>query len=153
MADKWLMYEPSIRVPLIVFDPRLPDSARGKSAELMTLNIDLAPTLLDYAGVPIPGAVQGKSLRPLVRGERPADWRKDWFYEHHTQPKILPPSEGVRTEQWKYVRWMAAEPNVEELYDLRADPQEEHDLAADPAHHDTLERLRRRWAEFRDQLQ
>jgi hypothetical protein len=48
---------------------------------------------------------------------------------------------------------MAAEPNVEELYDLRADPQEEHDLAADPAHRDTLERLRRRWAEFRDQLQ
>jgi arylsulfatase A-like enzyme len=153
MADKWLMYEPSIRVPLIVFDPRLPDAARGKSVELMTLNIDLAPTLLDYAGVSIPAAMQGRGLRRLVHGQPPVDWRADWFYEHHTQPKILPPSEGVRTERWKYVRWMAAEPNAEELYDLRADPQEEHDLAADPARRDTLERLRRRWAEFRDQLQ
>jgi arylsulfatase A-like enzyme len=153
MADKWLMYEPSIRVPLIVSDPRLPDAARGKTVEAITLNIDFAPTLLDYTGVTIPAAMQGRNLRPLIRGERPADWRTEFFYEHHTQPKILPPSEGVRTERWKYLRWMAAEPAVEELYDLRADPEEEHNLAADPAHRDTLERLRRRWDELRKELE
>ena len=133
-------------------EARLPDAARGKAVEAMTLNIDFAPTLLDYAGLPVPAAVQGRSLRPLVRGERPADWRTDWFYEHHTLPKIIPPSEGVRTERWKYLRWVSAEPVIEELYDLRADPQEERNLAADPAHRDTLDRLRRRWAELRKEL-
>jgi prepilin-type N-terminal cleavage/methylation domain-containing protein len=156
MADKWLMYEPSIRVPLIVAVPWLPDSDRGRSVDsCMTLNIDLAPTLLDYAGVPVPAGMQGRSLRPLVDrdGQAWADWREDWFYEHHTLPEIIPPSEGVRTGRWKYIRWVGATPAVEELYDLRADPQEEHNLAGDPAHRDTLDRLRRRWAELRKELQ
>ncbi len=152
MADKWLMYEPSIRVPLIVYDPRLPERDRGRTVEALTLNIDLAPTLLDSAGVTVPAAVQGRSLLPLVLGERPA-WRSDFFYEHHTLPKIIPPSEGVRTERWKYLRWLAAEPAVEELYDLRADPQEEHNLVSVPEHRDMLDRLRRRWAELRKNLQ
>jgi arylsulfatase A-like enzyme len=151
MADKWLMYEPSIRVPLIVADPRRP-AAHGKAAEPMTLNIDFAPTLLEYAGLPVPAAMQGRSLRPLVNGERPADWRTEWFYEHHTSPKILPPSEGVRTERCKYLRWMAPEPPVEELYDLRADPQEEHNLVGDAAHKEVLDGLRQKWERFRGEL-
>jgi arylsulfatase len=151
MADKWLMYEPSIRVPLIVADPRRPGT-HGKSVEPMTLNIDFAPTLLDYAGLPVPAAMQGRSLRPLGSGDRPADWRTEWFYEHHTQPKILPPSEGVRTERWKYLRWVSADPVVEELYDLRADPQEEHDLVADPVHKATLDELRQRWERLRTEV-
>jgi arylsulfatase A-like enzyme len=152
LAGKWFMYEESIRVPLIVVDPRAPEGARGRKVEAMALNIDLAPTLLDYAGVAAPPAMQGRSLRPLVRGQRPA-WRADWFYEHHTLPQILPPSEGVRTERWAYLRWMASEPAVEELYDLRTDPLEEHSLAADAAHQQTLSRLRTRWAELRKALE
>ncbi|HJT78544.1 MAG TPA: sulfatase, partial [Gemmataceae bacterium] len=152
LAGKWFMYEESIRVPLIVVDPRAPEGARGRKVEAMTLNIDLAPTLLDYAGVAVAPAMQGRSLRPLVRGEHPA-WRTDWFYEHHTLPKILPPSEGVRTERWAYLRWTGPEPAVEELYDLRADPLEEHSLAAAAGHRETLTRLRARWAELRKALE
>ncbi|HEX4142635.1 MAG TPA: sulfatase [Pirellulales bacterium] len=152
MADKWLMYEPSIRVPLVVVDPRLPAENRNRKIDTITLNIDLAPTLLDYAGVAAPAAMQGRSLRPLLAAAPgvgpPADWRSDFFYEHHTFPAILPPSEGVRTDDWKYIRYVEPNPLVEELYDLAADPAELHNLALDPAHRPTLDRLRARWSEL-----
>jgi arylsulfatase A-like enzyme len=151
MAGKWLMYEPSIRVPLVIADPRSPDRARGRTEDGMTLNVDFAPTLLDYAGVAVPASVQGRSLRPLVQGEKVA-WRGEWFYEHLTLPKIIPPSEGVRTERWKYLRWVGVEPAVEELYDLQADPAEEHNLAADPRYRPTFDGLRDRWSRLRNDL-
>jgi arylsulfatase A-like enzyme len=150
MADKWLMYEPSIRVPLIVAGPTVNG---GQSVEPMALNIDLAPTLLDYAGLPVPQGVHGRSLRPLLNGQPPGDWRADFYYEHHTMPAKLPPSEGVRSERWKYLRWVGPEPAVEELYDLQADPQEEHNLVTEAGHAATLERLRRRWENLRKELQ
>lgn len=152
MAGKWLMYEPSIRVPLIVCDPSAPSGSHGRSAEEMTLNVDFAPTLFDYAGVAVPASVQGRSLRPLARGEKAA-WRGEWFYEHHTLPKLIPPSEGVRTERWKYLRWVGVDPAVEELYDLQSDPQEEHDLASSPDHRATLGDLRGRWQRLRRELE
>jgi len=150
LADKWFMYEESIRVPLVVFDPRLPQPARNRTVDAMTLNIDLAPTLLDLAGLRIPKEMQGRSLAPLlVRKRAPAGWRTEFFYEHHYDPKIIPPSEGVRTERWAYMRWLNENPVIEELYDLAADPLEEHDLAADPARAGTLSDLRSRWVKFK----
>jgi arylsulfatase A-like enzyme len=151
MAGKWLMYEPSIRVPLVIADPRSPDRARGRTEDAMTLNVDFAPTLLDYAGVAVPASMQGRSLRPLVQGENVA-WRGEWFYEHRTLPKMIPPSEGVRTDRWKYLRWVGVEPVGEELYDLKADPAEEHNLAADTQHRPTLDGLRYRWSRLRNEL-
>jgi arylsulfatase A-like enzyme len=148
MADKWLMYEESIRVPLMVFDPALPQRQRGRKVDALVLNIDVAPTLLDFAGVPIPAGMQGRSLRPWVRGASPA-WRSDWFYEYHTLPRRIPPSEGVRTERWAYLRWVGVDPAVEELYDLQRDPLEEHNLARDPEHARTLTLLRERWEKLR----
>jgi arylsulfatase A-like enzyme len=152
MADKWLMYEESIRVPLSVFDPRLDENQRGRRVAEMVLNIDLAPTLLAYAGVKPPEAMQGRSLRPLVLGER-VKWRTEWFYEHHTSPKIIPPSEGVRTERWKYLRWVGVEPAVEELYDLEKDPLEERNLVGRPDQAKVLDELREKWGNFRKQLE
>jgi arylsulfatase A-like enzyme len=152
MADKWLMYEESIRVPLIISDPRLPEKQRGRALPQMALNIDIAPTLLDYAGLPMPKRMQGQSLRPLAEGKKVA-WREDWFYEHHTLPKIIPPSEGVRTERWTYLRWMGVQPALEELYDLQADPLQEHNLAGRDKHRDTLNRLRARWEQLRSELE
>jgi arylsulfatase A-like enzyme len=140
LVDKFFMYEESIRVPLIVFDPRLPAENGGRQVESMVLNIDLAPTLLDYASVAAPVGMQGRSWRPLVEG-RDAAWRIDWFYEHHySHGGTIPPSEGVRTERWKYIRWTAA------------DPLEEHNLTDDPAHQETLLELRGRWQELREEL-
>ena len=145
LADKWLMYEESIRVPLIILDPRQPRSTRGRAVEAVTLNLDFAPTLLEMAGVSVPEGMQGRSLVPLLHGRRPADWRKEFFYEHHYGPKIIPPSEGIRTERWAYLRWLAPNPESEELYDIQRDPLEQHNLASDPAYAPTLGRLRAQW--------
>lgn len=152
LADKWLMYEESIRVPLIICDPRLPSSRRGATVQALTLNIDLAPTFLDFAGQRAPGVMQGQSLVPLLHGKSPRDWREEFFYEHYTRRDIIPPSEGVRTTRWKYLRWMNVAPPVEELYDLASDPGEKHNLSSDPAHAEQLVRSRKRWAKLRDQL-
>src|SRR5439155_15296873 len=62
LADKWLMYEESIRVPLIIFDPRLPRSRRGRIVDALTLNLDFAPTMLEMAGLPVPAGMQGRTL-------------------------------------------------------------------------------------------
>ncbi|MBI3822206.1 MAG: sulfatase [Planctomycetes bacterium] len=153
LADKWFLYEESIRVPLIVFDPSLPQQRRNRTVEAMTLNIDLAPTMLDYAGVAMPKSMQGQSVRPWIRGESPK-WRDDWFYEHHTAIKIIPPSEGVRTTRWTYLRWLKDANNpVEELYDLQADALQERNLASVPEHQKTLRELRARWETLRKDLE
>jgi arylsulfatase A-like enzyme len=129
---KWTPYEPSIRVPLIVFDPRAQPEARGMKREEMVLNIDLAPTMLALAGCPIPAVMQGRDFTPLLRGERP-EWRTDWFYEHTwTADGRIAPSEAVRSAQWKYIRFYGETPVVEQLFDLRADPDEVNDRITDP---------------------
>lgn len=153
LADKWFMWEEDIRVPCLVYDPRLPAEGRGKRVSAMALNVDFAPTMLDLAGIAAPAAMQGRSLAPLLRGERPADWRTEFFYEHGTFPDRIPPSEGIRTEQRKYIRWVAEQPAREELYDLVADPLEEHNLAGDPRFAAELGDWRARWDRARRALQ
>lgn len=109
----------------------------------MSLNLDLAPTLLDYAGISAPPAMQGRSLRPVLEASTaPVGWREEFFFEHHYAPEIIPPSEGVRTTRWAYLRWLAPNPELEELYDLAADPLQTRNLAADPTRQDVLARLR-----------
>jgi len=152
LADKWFMYEESVRDPLIIYDPREPAAKRGRSERAMTLNIDFAPTMLALAGVPPPAGMQGRSLLPLVQGQAPSDWRTEFFYEHDFAPNIIPPSEGVRTERWAYIRWVNESPLVEELFDLKADPLEGHNLAGDPEHASTLAKLRARRATYAKEL-
>lgn len=151
LADKWFMHEESIRVPLLVADLRRP--GRGRVCDELALNLDFAPTLLDYAGLsPSPG-MQGRSLRPLVEGRRVRDWREEFFYEHHfNYGGRIPRSEGVRTARWSWWRWLDEAPPAEELYDLRRDPGQQHNLAADPRHRRTLEKLRGKRAELRETL-
>jgi arylsulfatase A-like enzyme len=152
LAGKWLMYEESIRTPLIIHDARLPATMRGRRLTEMVLNIDVAPTVLDLAGIDIPPGVQGRSLVPLVTG-RTVPWRTDWFYEHDFgTEELFPAVEGIRTERWKYARYVRRDPVLEQLYDLTNDPHEEHDLAGQEQHKDVLERLRNHWATWRDHL-
>lgn len=149
-ADKWYIYEHSIRVPLLVFDPRARKADRGRVVEAMALNVDLCPTLLDLAGVETPKAPQGRSLVGLLAGRTPADWRTDFFYEHLFDRNNIPKSEGVRTERFTYVRWFEKSSRTEELYDHLADFEQTKNLIADPKHEDVLARLRRRTTELRD---
>ncbi len=148
-AGKWLPYEPSIRVPLLVFDPRR-SSPAGLQPTQMALNIDIAPTLLDLAGLPIPAVMQGRSLVPLLRGEEPEDWRTDFFVEHLMEHKQIVKHEGVRGQRYKYARYFELDPVYEELYDLENDPLETKNLARDPAYAEVLARLRTRCDELRD---
>jgi arylsulfatase len=151
LSDKWFAYEESIRVPLLIADLRQASRRHARSVCPTVLNIDIAPTLMDYAGVPMPGARQGRSLRGFVEQRRMRDWRADWFYEHHYDPKIIPPSEGVRTERWKYIRYVNQSPVIEELFDLKRDPLEQHNLAGNPKHSTTLVELRERWKTLSEQ--
>ena len=150
LAGKWLMHEESIRTPLIIRDPRFPSRRAARRRE-MTLNIDLMPTILEMTGLPIPESVNGRSLAPLVRGDTPP-WRDEWFYEHLFEHATIPKTEGVRGSRWKYCRFIETDPLYEELYDLEADPQEEHNLAASPEHEARLDSLRGRLAAWKKNL-
>jgi arylsulfatase A-like enzyme len=148
LSGKWLMHEESIRTPLIIRDPRLPAALRGKRRREMTLNIDVAPTLLSIAGLPPSPFMQGRNLSPLVRGESPA-WRSDFYYSHLFNYPTIPKSEGVRNERLKYIRYIESEPLYEELYDLRDDPQEERNLARAGGYESQLNAMRERWKSIR----
>ena len=134
LADKWYPYEESIRVPLIVRDPRLPPRGRGRSLDQFALNIDIAPTIVSAAGLPVPAVMQGQDLSPLYLQSRPPAWRDEFFYEHPTitSRDRIPSSEGVVRRDWKYVEW--PEFDYQQLFDLKDDPGELRNLAADPAH-------------------
>jgi arylsulfatase A-like enzyme len=146
---KWLMYEPSIGIPLMVYDPRLPEPQRGRRMSELALTVDFAPTLLDWAGVPVPEQMQGRSLVPLICGEKVPDWRNDFFYEYRfgMYPGDIPTSIGVRTERWKYVRY--PDESYEQLFDLYADPCEINNLADNPRLSATKEKLQERLKKHR----
>jgi arylsulfatase A-like enzyme len=148
-ADKWLMYEYSIRVPLLVYDPRAPQTQRGLVPQQMVLNLDVPETMLELAGLPVPTEMQGRSLVPLLRGEKP-EWRTDFFYEHLFENNTIPKTEGVRTERWAYMRYFEQRPVHEELYDVVNDFDEERNLVGNQAHRDLLNTLRKRCDELRD---
>ena len=148
LFGKWIMYEESIRVPLIVRDPRLPVESRGTRRDQMVLNIDLAPTMLAMGGAVIPNRMQGRDFGPLLRDES-IRWRSEWFYEHtyNTRPPRRPiaKSEGVRTVRWKYIRYIECEPPYEQVFDLKNDPGEKRNLAGLAEHAEVLADMRARW--------
>lgn len=129
LAGKWLLYDNSVRVPLMVYDPRVKGH---KDSEGMAANVDVPATILDLAGVPIPAAYQGKSLMPVIRGEEELD-RDTVLIEHLWNFENIPPSEGLRTADWKYFRYIN-DKSIEELYNLKDDPKEIDNLANDPQH-------------------
>ena len=151
LAGKWLAHEPSIRIPLIVADPRLPAQG-GSRRQQMALTIDMAPTLLEIAGITKANRMQGVSLLPIVRGESPDDWRTEFFYDHLFRPDLIPSSEAVRTERWKYIRYVNREPLFEELYDLDNDPLEARNLATEASSQRQLAIMRDKWSRWRERV-
>jgi arylsulfatase A-like enzyme len=126
LAGKWLMHQESIRTPLIVAGPGIPQARR----QAMTLNIDVAPTVLDLCAQPVPARMQGRSLRPVLAGQS-VPWRNEFFYEHQFDAAgWISPTEGLRTMDWMYCRYPKEAPLFEELYSLRKDPLEKTNLAA-----------------------
>jgi choline-sulfatase len=148
-AGKWSHYEESLRVPLIVYDPRPEAGQRGRVLDPMALNIDISATLLDLAGVAVPKAYQGCSLTPWLRGSQP-NWRKDFFCEHLMANASIPMWEGVRGQRYVYARYFQQQPVYEFLHDLQKAPDQLKNLAEDPQHARVLRHMRLRTDDLRD---
>ena len=139
LAGKWLMHDRSLRVPLIIFDPRAGDHYDIGD---MVLNIDVTKTILDLAGIDIPESYQGISLKEYVTSGRCDEKRSASLFEHLWDFDPIPSSEGIRTDRWKYFRYRFIEA-PEELYDLEADPLEKENLAGRPEYKHLLDSLRK----------
>jgi len=129
--DKRFMYEESIRMPFLV---RYPPAIRpGTVNEDMVLNVDFAPTFLEFAGLPVPAEVQGRSIKPLLSGQTPTDWRQVWYYRYYHYPADhrVQPHYGVRTDRYKLIYFNRIK--QWELFDLQTDPQEVNNIYAAPA--------------------
>jgi arylsulfatase A-like enzyme len=151
LFDKRLMHEPSIRVPLLVRYPPLVPA--GSQCQEMVLNVDLAPTLLELAGVDVPAHMHGRSTVPLLAG-KDVSWREEWLYEYYEfpGPHSVRPHRGVRTRRYKLIHYYQP-PEELELYDLEQDPEEQHNLAGDPAHADLVQQLLQRIGALREAVQ
>lgn len=142
-AGKWSHYEESLRVPLIVMDPRVRTRQQGSVTDALALNLDLPSTFLDWADVEVPDRYQGRSLKPIVQSGQPANWRQETFHEHFAVRHRIPAFEGIRNKEFKYVRYVD-HGNREFLHDLKNDPDELVNLANDSNYADTLLALRTR---------
>ena len=149
-AGKWSHFEQSLRIPLIIYDPRLSAAKRGRVLDLMALNLDIPATILDYAGVQIPKRYQGRSLVPLVRDGKLGPWRTDFFCEHLMNHADLPKWEGVRGQRFVYSRYFEQTPPYEFLHNLKTDPDQLTNLVAHPAYHSRLVQMRKRCDELKD---
>ncbi len=132
LIDKRCAYEESMRIPLLA---RWPEGMpHGAKVSEMVANIDVAPTLLDAAGIPAPANVDGRSFLALARGEK-TGWRDALLYEYYWERNYpqTPTTHALREERYKYIRYHGIW-DTDELYDLETDPHERHNLIHDPAH-------------------
>lgn len=153
LFDKRMMYEPSIRVPMLV---RYPDGFAGGRVDHdhMVLNNDVAHTLLDYGGVVRPESMRGhgESWRPVLE-RRPTRWRDAWMYEYFDYPAITCTGKmrGIRTRRWKLIHYIQ-NPEASELFDLEKDPGERDNLYGKPEYHSRQEELKRQLERMRTEL-
>jgi arylsulfatase A-like enzyme len=121
--DKRFMYEESLRMPLLVRYPR--EIKAATINEDIVLNLDFAPTFLDFAGIVKPGDLQGRSIRRLVRGKTPGDWRTSMYYHYYEYPgaHMVKRHYGVRTKRYKLIHFYH-DIDAWELYDLKKDAHE-----------------------------
>ncbi|MEQ8548693.1 MAG: sulfatase [Cyclobacteriaceae bacterium] len=139
--DKRIAYENSMRIPMIISYPKLIEA--GTDIDRISLNIDMAPTILDIAGIEIPSYMQGESMTPLFAKET-ADWREEFLFEYYVDdayPYAGPDMLAVRTDRYKLVD-NDLENDIDELYDLEVDPGEMNNLIEDSAY-DSLEMVLR----------
>ena len=150
LGDKWYPHQESIRVPLIIRDPRMAQVKKGTTNDDFTLSVDLAPTLLSAANARTPKRMQGRDIAPLYLADKAPEWREEFFYEHPTlqNANFIPASEALVRKDWKYFYW--PETQTEQLFDLKNDPHEENDLVADPAQAVRLAEMRGRFKELKE---
>ena len=130
LIDKRQMYESSMRVPMLAYAPGV--IAPGTVVEELVQNIDVAPTVLEVAGMSTPERMDGMSFLTLLQGKQ-TPWRDEVFYEYYWERNFpqTPTVHGVRTKRYKYMHFHGIW-DKDELYDLREDPDEKHNLIDDP---------------------
>ena len=149
LAGKWYPYQESIRVPLIIRDPRMPMQKRNTLDHHITLNVDLHPTILQAAGIEPPPLTQGRAISDLYlsKPNSTAPWRTEFFYEFPlNEAKAMPTSTAVVRKDIKYIHW--DEFDYEQIFNLTEDPLELNDVANETSYQPLLEELRARRAEL-----
>lgn len=147
--DKRWMYEESLRTPLVV---RWPGVAKaGSVVHELVMNLDFAQTLLDIAGVASAAQMQGESFAPLLRGERPKQWRDAIYYQYFAYPDwhMVPRHYGVRDTRYKLIYYY--EVGRWELFDLERDPHELRSVYDDAAYRDVVSRMKEKLEALRAQ--
>lgn len=149
LEGKWWGYQESIRVPLFISDPMLPDKIKHSRPEEIALNIDIAPTILSLAHVAVADSMQGMNLIAMLEDKIPP--RKDFFYQHYFwgSPRI-PKEEGVVTTRFVYMKYI--EHGYEELFDTKYDPHEIDNLAGNPKYKKILDEMRRRYEVLKQEV-
>jgi arylsulfatase A-like enzyme len=164
LFDKRFMYEESLRMPLIVRYPR--QIKAGSTSDDIVLNVDFAETFLDYGGAPVPSDMQGRSLRSLLRGGRPKDWRTSMYYRYwmHGAHFNVAGHFGVRTKQYKLIYYYGLPLNARgakkrptppewELFDLQKDPKEMNNVYGDAAYEGVVKELKAELMRLRQELE
>lgn len=164
LAEKWFAFEESIRVPLVIRDPRMPMSERGKMNDEFTLSVDLAPTILRAADIPVPSFMQGRDMAEIYLQPKQAKetWRKDFFYEWTTGEPVnatgheydhIPAVFALIRKDWKYFYYPQL--NFEQLFRIDRDPMEESDVvnATETSTKEALELMRVRYAYLKNYSQ
>lgn len=152
--DKRFMLEESIRMPFVVRYPR--EIEAGTVLDDIILNVDFAPTFLDYAGLEAPSTMQGRSFRANLQGETPGDWREAMYYRYYMDSERRPSHFGIRTHDHKLIYYdgMTDRPESRrwEFYDLDKDPHENRNAYDDPEHGDTIAALKERLRRLQEEL-
>jgi N-acetylglucosamine-6-sulfatase len=151
LIDKRHMYEESMRVPFLAWCPGMIKS--GTVIEELIQNIDIAPTILDVGGIETPARMDGKSFLSILQGKK-IPWRDSAFYEYYWERNFpqTPTTHGVRTNRYKYIHYHGIW-DIDELYDLKEDPKEMHNLIDSPKHQKLIKQLNNRmfdWLEKTD---
>ena len=148
--DKRFMYEESLKMPLLIRYPK--EIAKGKVSDEMVMNLDFAPTFLDYAAVQIPSDMQGESMRQLLKGETAVDWRNEIYYHYYEYPKgghDVKRHYGIRTQNYKLIHYYY-DIDEWELFDLKNDPHELNNLYNDQEYSDIVSDLKRELEALRE---
>jgi arylsulfatase A-like enzyme len=142
--DKRFFYEESLRMPFLIRYPR--EIAPGAVDDHIVLNVDFGPTFLDYAGLPVPAEVQGRSFRPILRGQAPPDWREAMYYRYfmHLAHHNVYAHYGIRTRRHKLIYYYEREPDPPEweLFDLQNDPHELTSVYHHPEYQEVVRELK-----------
>ena len=151
--DKRWIFEESLRAPLLVRWPGV--TKPGSTTRDIVSNLDFAETFLDAAGLPIPAEMQGRSLRPVLASETPADWRKAFYYQYYEypQPHHVRPHYGVITDRYKLVQFYGTGEDYTELFDLKEDPHELKSVFGQTTHAAVQKKLQSELARLRKELQ